>query len=329
MLVEGRLEPHGPKHAARQPIRRQRLHLGDHRPRVDIRRPEQLQRPGRAAPFGQGGALQHHRPGIGPRHRQVRGVGAGVDPRPFAQRPAEARPLVGRPALHLDHAVIDVQFEVIDEPQTQFAHRHAVPHRHRPGPHEALVSRLQRQPLDRPSRRIGPIQHPHRLSMFRRRLQHIEQRRDIGVDAAPQVLQIDQDDVERLHPFVPGPAHLPIQAEHRNAVDRIAIIRALHHIVLQVALHPVLRPEGGAQRDLGTGGQRIHGMGQLLGHRRRMRQQRDAPPFQGRPQRIFGQEAIEAEVHKGLLRLIATAMPEATTRHNSRPRLLRHPRPCA
>ena len=61
------------------------------RARVDVGRAEQLERPGRAAPFGQRRAFEHHRAGIGARHPQVGRVRAGVDPGALAQRPAVAR----------------------------------------------------------------------------------------------------------------------------------------------------------------------------------------------------------------------------------------------
>jgi hypothetical protein len=53
MLVESRLEPAFAQPAAAQPVRGQGVHVGDDRPGVDIRRAEELQRPGRAAPFAQ------------------------------------------------------------------------------------------------------------------------------------------------------------------------------------------------------------------------------------------------------------------------------------
>ena len=298
MLVEGRLEPAIAQHAAVQPLRGQRVHLGDHRPRVDVGRAEQLQRAGRAAPLRQGGPLQHHRAGVCARHRQVGGVRTGIDPRPLQQRPAEARPLFGPPPLHGDHAVVDVQLEAVDEPQAQLAQGQAVTHRHGSGADKALPARPQRQPLDRPPGRVGPVQHPHRLAVLGRRLQHIQKRGHEGVDAAPEVLQVHQQHVERAHPLPARPPHLAIQAEHRNAVHRISVVRALHHIVLQVALHPVLGTEERGQGDLRTGGQRIHRMRQVLGHRGRMRQQRHAPPLQLGPQRGIGQQAIKAEVHR-------------------------------
>ena len=128
---------------------------------------------------------------------------------------------VGLPALHRDHAIIDVELEMVDEPMAHLAQRQPVPHRHRPGADEALPAGPQRQPLDRAAGGIGPVEHPDRLAVRRRRLEHVEQGGDEGVDAAADVLQIDQDHVERAHRLARRPPHLAIEAEHRHAVGRI------------------------------------------------------------------------------------------------------------
>ena len=94
-------------------------------------------------------------------------------------------------------------------------------HRHRPGADEALPAFAQRQPFDRPADRIGPVQHPHRFPMLCRRFEHVTQRRDEGIDAATEILQIDKHDIESIHHRVRRPAHFAVQAEHRDAVHRI------------------------------------------------------------------------------------------------------------
>jgi hypothetical protein len=101
VLVEGRLEPAFAQHAAGQPVRGEAAHFGEHGAGVDIRRAEQFERPRRAAPFGQRRAFEHHGAGIGAGHPQVGRVRAGVDPGPFAERPAVTGGGVGLPALHL------------------------------------------------------------------------------------------------------------------------------------------------------------------------------------------------------------------------------------
>ena len=60
-------------------------------------------------------------------------------------------------------------------------------------------------------------------------------------------LQVDQQNVEAVHHRIGRPAHLPVQAEHRDAVQRVLEIRRFDHVVLLVAAQPVLRPEGGGE----------------------------------------------------------------------------------
>ena len=69
MFVEGGLEPAVAQRAALQPLRSQCAHFGEHGTRVNIRCAEQLERPGRAPPFGQSRAFQQHGAGISARHR--------------------------------------------------------------------------------------------------------------------------------------------------------------------------------------------------------------------------------------------------------------------
>ena len=135
-------------------------------------------------------------------------------------------PSLGLPALHLDHAIVDVEVEVVDEPVAELAERQAMAHRHRSGADEALPAWPQGQPLDRPSRGIGPVENPDALAMLGGGFEHVEQRRDEGVDAAAEVLQIDQDRVERSHRLAGRTADLAVEAEHRNAVDRIGEVAA-------------------------------------------------------------------------------------------------------
>ncbi len=198
MLVEGRLEPHLPEFAPREPVRRDPLHLRQHRPSVDIGCAEQLQRPRRAASFAQSRALKHHRPGIAARHVKVGRIGGRVDPY-AVRRPTEARRSVRLPPLHLDHPIIDIELILLDEPVAHLTQCHAVAHDHRPGTDEALPAREQRRPVNRSSRGVGPVEHPQRFLMLGRSFEHVEQGRDEGVDPAAQILQVNQHNVERRH----------------------------------------------------------------------------------------------------------------------------------
>ncbi len=297
VLVEGRLEGQVAQLAALQPIGLEAMHLGDQLATVDIGGAEQLQRAGGAAALREGAALDHHRAGVGPSHPQVRGVGAGIDPGALAQRPAVAGPVLGPPALHLDHPVVDAQLEPVDEPAAELAQGQAVAHGQGAGSDEALPARAQRQALDRAPDGIGPVQHPHRLAVGGRRLQHIEQGGDEGVDAAAEVLQVHQQHVEGAHHLAGRAAHLAIEAEDSHAVHRIVVVRRLDHVVLLVAPKAVLRAEGGGEVHPGQRRQSIQGVRQVRGHRGWMREQGHAAAFQRRAQLRVGDEAIDAELH--------------------------------
>ena len=156
----------------------------------------------------------------------------------------------------------------------------SVAHRQWSRRRQNFPSRAQRQTFDRPADRIGPIQHPHGLAVFRRRFEHVAQRRDERVDAAAQILQIDEHDVERVHHRVGRLAHFAVQAEDRNAVHRIVEVRRLDHVVLLVAAQAMLRTEGGGDLDVAARGQRVERMRQVFRHRSGMRQQGDAPALQ-------------------------------------------------
>ena len=276
VLVERRLEPGFAQPAALQPLRREALHFLAQASCIDVGRAEQLQRPGGAAAFGERGALEHHRAGIAARHRDARRVRAGIDPGALAERPAVSGAVLGRPAGHRNDFELDVETQRLPVPAREFAHRQAMAHRQRAGADEALPARAQPQALDRPAGRIGPIEHPDRLAMPRRGLQHVAQRGDEGVDAAAEVLQVDQQDVEGLHHGRRRSPHRAVEAEDRDAVHRVGKVRRLDHVVLLVAAQAVLRTERRRQFQIGKRGQRVERMHQLARHRGGMREQRDA-----------------------------------------------------
>ncbi len=128
------------------------------------------------------------------------------------------------------------------------------------------------------------------------RFEDVEQRRHEGVDAAADILEIDQHDVERAHALPGRPADLAIEAEHRHIVGRVGIIRRFHHIVLEIAAHAMLRPEN--RGDVQTRrDQRVETVRQVRRHRRRMGEQGDALARKRRAKRGVGEKAIDAEFH--------------------------------
>jgi hypothetical protein len=63
-------------------------------------------------------------------------------------------------------------------------------------------------------------------------------------------------------------------------VDRVAKILRLDHVVLLVATQSVLRAEGGGDVEPSDRAQRIERVLEVGGHRRGMREQRDASAFE-------------------------------------------------
>ncbi len=254
---------------------------------------EQFERAGRPPALAQRRALEHHGSGIGPRHVDACGIRRRIDPRALGW-PAEPGRGLGRPPLHHDHAVIDVEVEVADEPMAHFAQGQAVAHDHRPRPDEALPAGAQEIALNRAARRIGSIEHPHRFAMFGRGLEHVKERGDEGVDTAANVLEVDQYHIERTHRLAGRAADLAVEAEHRHLVGRVGVVGRFHHIVLEVATDAMLRPEHrrniDSRRDQG-----IEAVGKVAGDRGRMREQGDALAFERRAERGIGEQAVDSE----------------------------------
>ena len=163
-----------------------------------------------------------------------------------------------------------------DEPVRELAERESVPHRQRTGADEALPPGSQAQTFDRPAGRIRPIEHPHGLAVRRSGFEHIAQRGDEGVDAAAEVLQIDQQHVEGVHHRARRAAHFAIETEDGHAVHRVVEGRRLDHVVLLVAAQAVLRAERGRELELAERGQRIERMREIRRHGCGMREHRDA-----------------------------------------------------
>src|ERR1700723_1325603 len=188
VLMKRRLEPAGPEPAATHPWRCKRMHLCQQCRHVQIRRPEQLQRPGGAATFRQFGGFEHPRAGIAAPHQELGSFGPGVAPRPPAERPAISRCSVRLPTLHRHDMAVDVEIKSPDEPPCKLPESQTVPHRHRAGADKAFATRLEHQPFHGPAHGIRAIQNPHGLVLLRSRFEHVTQCGDERVDSAPDVL---------------------------------------------------------------------------------------------------------------------------------------------
>ena len=321
MLVEGRLEPAVAQEAAFEPVRGEAVHLGDDGAGVDVRGAEEFERARGAAAFGKGRAFQHHGAGIGAGHPEVGGVGAGVHPDAICVGPAIAWAFVGLPTFHGDHAVVDVELEVLDEPVAQLAQCQSVAHGHGAGAYEAFPALAEGQALYRAAHGVWTVEHPDRLAVAGGLFQHVAQRRDEGVDAAAQVLQVDEDGVEGVHHLRGGPADLAVEAEDGNAEQGVGEVGRLYHVVLLVAAQAVLGAEGGGElqscalaqgveavcqvaRDRGRVGQQgdalaqgVEAVCQVARDRGRVGQQGDAAALKRGTQSVVFKQAVDAELH--------------------------------
>jgi hypothetical protein len=91
-------------------------------------------------------------------------------------------------------------------------------------------------------------------------------------------------------------AHFAVKAEHRDAISRIEFVGRLDHVVLLVALEPVLRPKALVTlTPAAISASRLNGSG--FPSARRDGRQRDTLAFQRLPQCRFRQQAIYAVLH--------------------------------
>ena len=196
--------------------------------------------------------------------------------------------------MHGDDVVIDVELQGIDEPAPEFAQSEPVAHRQRARADETFPTGTQQQPFHRTPRRIGTVEHPDRFAVARRFFEDITQGRDEGIDAATQVLQIDEQHIEAVHHRRRRAAYLAVEAEHGNAVHRVDLVRRFHHVVLFVATQTVLRAEGGGKSHLGQHRQRVECVDEFFRHRSGMRQQRDAAAPERADEFGVDEQAVES-----------------------------------
>ncbi len=130
-------------------------------------------------------------------------------------------------------------------------------HRHRARPDETFPAVLEQQSFDRPADGIRAVEDPHRLAGARGGLECVTQRRDEGIHAAAEILEIDQQHVEGLEHRRRRATHRAVQAEYRDSVVPVRVVRGLDHVVLLVAAQSVLWPEGSSELEILVCGERV------------------------------------------------------------------------
>ena len=184
-----------------------------------------------------------------------------------------------------------------DEPARELPEGESMTHRQRARTDEALPAGPQRQPFHRAAGGVRAIENPYRLAQPRGLLEHVAQRRSEGIDATAEILQVDQQHVERVHHRRGRAAHRAVETEHRDVVHRVDVVGRLDHVVLLVAAQPVLRPESCRQPHVAERRQRIERMREIARDGRRMREQRDAPPGEWLAQPGLFDEPLETDLH--------------------------------
>jgi hypothetical protein len=109
--------------------------------------------------------------------------------------------------------------------------------------------------------------------------------------------QIDEQHIEAVHHRRRRAAHRAVEAEDRNVVHRIEVIRRLDHVVLLVAPQPVLRAERRGEAQAGEGRERIERMPQVAGDGGGVRQQRHTASGERLAQRGLLDQPVDAELH--------------------------------
>src|SRR5690606_20014120 len=113
--------------------------------------------------------------------------------------PAVSRMRIGLPSVHLDDVVLEIELQCSNEPMRKLTQGESMAHRQRTRADEAFPARSKTQTFDRSPDGIRPVEHPDCFLVRSSRFQHVAKCRDEGVDATSQILQIDEQDVERLH----------------------------------------------------------------------------------------------------------------------------------
>jgi hypothetical protein len=123
---------------------------------------------------------------------------------------------------------------------------------------EALPALLAQRPVEvEPAARVGPVEHDHGQADLCAARHGLAQRRDVGVAARADVLQVDQQHVEAGQRRRIGPALGAVERDHRQpggAVARVVDRVARGH----VAADAVLGREQAHQPDALVGRQPVH-----------------------------------------------------------------------
>ncbi len=224
VLVEGRLEPARPQAAAAQPRGRERVHLGEQRRarRGPARRAARAAASCRGLRIGRCPRASPCRRSSAPSTGSARwGSGSPRCARPAASRSRAPRAASSPPSVTTWHSTSSRSVATNQRASSPMVR----PWRIGSAPAPTKLSQPARSvspSTGRPAG-FGRSSTHTALPSARGLLEHVAQRRDEGIDAAAEVLQVDQQHVEAVHHRRRRPAHRAVEAEHRNAVHRIGV----------------------------------------------------------------------------------------------------------
>ena len=140
---------------------------------------------------------------------------------------------------------------VVEQPG-QLANRHPVTQRNRKLPDKRGIRRIEQVALDLlPPDRVRPVADDHVHTVTGGGAHAVGHRVDVGVDARPDVLQIHHEDVDASKHLRGRFARFAVERVHRQLTPRIARVRRLDHVVLQIRSQAMLRTEERGDGDVG------------------------------------------------------------------------------
>ena len=163
--------------------------------------------------------------------------------------PVSSQYLLTTPAFHPHDFQRRAETKALVEELRELADGHAVAHRDRILADERLEAGFEHRALDLDAAdRVRPVAHDHRHAMASRGVQAVRHRVDERVDARADVLEVDDERVEALEHLGGRLARLAVERVDGDLPPAVRGVRRLDHVVLQVRMEPVLRPEDGAKR---------------------------------------------------------------------------------
>ena len=205
---------------------------------VAPRRADTFERRVGAAADREVGAFEQADAWIQQRLREASHVGGRIGP----QQARAVEAVLARPAFARDDARIDADAAFALEHAHQLARSHAVAQRSAMPTHERLGSGVEERAAHRHAiDRVGAVEHDESHAVLGARFHAVPHRRDIGVEAATDVLDVEHDRVDALQHLLRRLACLAVERPDRQA--RRVVLAVADAFLVELALQSVLGRE--------------------------------------------------------------------------------------